>query len=115
MSKRNSDWDLPPEALGLLSTLFLVPCTALLVASLVPIVGWLKKADVTVLVGVALSAGLVGACLLLAARLPLYRRRRFWTFGPRQLDRRHRRFYWSAYAFISAALLLLWIVWLRTK
>jgi hypothetical protein len=52
---------------------------------------------------------------LFLARLPLYRARRFWTVGPRQLDRKHRRYYWLAYVAVTVSLLLLWIVWLRTS
>ena len=62
-----------------------------------------------------LGLGVLGALLLLFARLPLYRERRFWTVGPRQLDQKHRRFYWLAYAFVTASLLLMLVVWLRTK
>ncbi len=58
---------------------------------------------------------MVGALLLLLARLPLYRERRFWTVGPRQLDQKHRRLCWLAYAFVTVSLLLLLVVWLRTR
>jgi hypothetical protein len=53
--------------------------------------------------------------LLFIARLPLYRQRRFWTFGPRQLDRKHRRFYWLANTAVVVSVLLLLLVLLRTS
>jgi hypothetical protein len=115
MKKRDSDWYIPSEALGLLSTLLLVPCIAVLIGILLPVVAGLKTADVVALYGMGVGAGVVGAALLFIARVPLYRQRRFWTFGPRYLDRKHRRIYWLAYAFVSAGLLLLWVVWLRTR
>jgi len=49
----------------------------------------------------------IGTVLLFLARLPLYRQRRFLTFGPKELDERHRRVYWWAYRFIGASVLLL--------
>jgi len=115
MSKRDSDWHIPPEALGLLSTLLLVPSIGVLAGMLLPIVARLKTAHVVALYGIGVAAGAVGAALLFIARIPLYRQGRFWTFGPRCLDRKHRRIYWLAYAFVSAGLLLLWVVWLRTR
>ena len=51
--------------------------------------------------------GGVGTVLLFFARLPLYRQRRFLVFGPRELDKRHRRLYWWAYRFIAASIVLL--------
>src|SRR5258708_4140855 len=115
MKKRDSDWYIPPETLGLLSTLLLVPFIGVLAGILLPIVVWLKTADVVALYAFGVGAGVVGASLLFIARIPLYRQGRFWTFGPRHLDRKHRRIYWLAYGCVAAALLLLWVVWLRTR
>src|SRR5205823_11855212 len=115
MSKRNSDCYIPSEALGLLSTLLLVPSIGVLAGLLLPIVARLKTADVVALYGIGVGVGVVGAVLLFIARVHLYRQRRFWTFGPRCLDRKHRRIYWLAYAFVSAGMLLPWVVWLRTR
>ncbi len=65
--------------------------------------------------GLGVGAGILGVLLLLLARLPLYRERRFWTVGPRELDRKHRRFYWLAYACVASSLVLLLVVWLGTR
>lgn len=61
-----------------------------------------------------LGLGCVGAILLYFARLPLYRQRRYFTFGPKALPPSHRKTYWLAYAFVIASVFLLSVVWLRT-
>jgi hypothetical protein len=48
-----------------------------------------------------------GVVLLFLARLPLYRQRRFFAFGPKLLDESHRRLYRWAYGFICLGGLLL--------
>ena len=115
MSKKRSDWYLPEEVLGLLSTIFFVPAIAVLAALLLPAITFLHVADVTRLFSLGLRAGISGIALLFFARLPLYRQRRFWTFGPRELDRFHRRLYWLAYLFVIASILFLVIVWFRVR
>jgi hypothetical protein len=59
------------------------------------------------LVYLAVALAAVGLALLVAARLPLYRQRRFMTFGPRFLDPQHRRLYWRGYAFIVVSVVFL--------
>src|SRR5438132_12105233 len=100
MSKKRSDWYLPEEVLGLLSTIFLMPAIAViavLTATLLPSITSLRGMDISRLFWVGLAAGILGLVLLFLARFPLYGQRRFWTFGPRELDRFHRRLYWLAY------------------
>jgi len=109
MSKRNSDWYIPPDW----GMFIVIPCVAVLSSLLLPVVAQLKTADIRVLYGLGLGAGVIGAVLLFVGRLPLYEQRRFWTIGPMPLDRKHRRIYWLAYAFVVASLLLLGVVWLR--
>jgi dipeptide/tripeptide permease len=113
MSKRNSDWYIPPDWFWYLGPFIVLPCIAVLASMLLPIVAKLHTADIRMLFGFGLGAGVIGAVLLFVARLPLYKQHRFWTIGPMQLDRKHRRIYWLAYAFILASLLLLGVVWLR--
>ena len=60
-------------------------------------------------------AGVVGMVLLFFARLPFYRQRRFLVFGPRELDRSHRRLYWLAYAVLLVSTGLFRMVWLGSK
>jgi dipeptide/tripeptide permease len=113
MSKRNSDWYIPPDWHWYLGAFIVLPCIMVLASILLPVVARLKTADMRALYGFGLGTGAIGAVLLFAARLPLYKQRRFWTIGPMQLDRKHRRIYWLAYAFVVASLLLLGVVWLR--
>jgi hypothetical protein len=57
----------------------------------------------------------LGIFLLFFSRLPLYRQRRFWTFGPRELPAFNRKLYWLAYLFFVASILLLLTIWLKVK
>lgn len=115
MSKRDSNWYVPSDWLWHLGMFFMIPCIAILAGVLLPVVARLQTTDIGLLYGVGVAAGIFGVLLLFVARLPLYRERRFWTFGPRQLDAKHRRFYWLAYIGVGVSLLLFWIVWLRTS
>jgi hypothetical protein len=118
MSKKRSDWNLPEEVLGLLSTLFIMPAIAviaILAASLLPTITSLHRVDVTSLFWFGLVAGVFGIILLFFARLPLYRQRRFFAFGPRELDRFHRRLYWLSYLVVLVSVGLFVIVWFRLR
>jgi hypothetical protein len=74
----------------------------------------LQSANLATLYYSALGLAVVGAVLLFFARLPLYRKGRFWAIRPGELNKTHRRLYWLAYLIILAGLGLLGIVWLRT-
>ena len=118
MSKKRSDWHLPEEVLGFLSTVFWMPAiaaVAVLTAMLLPTIASLRGTDITGLFLVGLAAGVIGITLLFFARLPLYRQRWFWTFGPRELDCFHRRLYWLAYLFVVGSIFFLVTVWLRLR
>lgn len=115
MSKRESDWYVPADWLWHFGSLVIIPCVALLASMLLPVVARLKTADVARLYACGVGAGALGVLLLFIALLPLYRVRRFWTLGPRQLDRRHRRYYWQGYIAVTVSLLLLWMVRLRAS
>ena len=114
MSKRDSNWNVPADWLWHFGMLVIIPCVALMASILLPVVARLKMADITTLYSSGIAMGVLGVLLLFIARLPLYRARQFWTFGPRQLDRKHRCYYRLAYVAVAVSLLLLWIVWLRT-
>jgi dipeptide/tripeptide permease len=113
MSKRNSDWYVPPDWLAIFGLMFLPGCIVILEGMLLPLMARLQTSNLRALYGFGLGAGVIGATLLLVARLPLYRQGLFGTVGPKQLDRAHRRVYWLAYLFVAASLLLLSVVWLR--
>jgi hypothetical protein len=97
---------LPPELILLFGPLLIAIPTWLLL----PIVVRTGQGDPTLLI-IGIGLALCGIDLLLLARLPLYRQRRFFTFGPRLLDARHRALYRCAYVFIAAAMVLLVVVW----
>lgn len=115
MSERDSNWYVPADWLWNCGILVTVGCSTLLASLLLPVVARLKTAEITSLYGAASGVGFVGIVILFLARLPLYRQHRFWSFGPRHLDRKHRRFCWLAYAAILVSLFLFGIVWLRTR
>ncbi len=56
-------------------------------------------------IGVAVA--LLGAGLIFYAKLPLYRERRFFTFGPRALPEQRRPPYRWGYVLVSAGVMLL--------
>ena len=93
----------------------IIPSIAILSGMLLPDIAYIRRAEVLDLFYVALGLGCLGSILLFFARFPLYRQRRFWTFGPGALPNFHRKLYWLAYVAIVAALLLFGIVWLRVK
>jgi hypothetical protein len=115
MSKKRSDWYFPEEVLGLLSTLFLVPAIAVLTGLLFSVVEALANENPFRLFFLGLFSGTFGITVLFRARWPLYRQHRFWTFGPRDLDQKHRRLYWIAHAFVFISITLLIIVWFRVR
>jgi hypothetical protein len=57
--------------------------------------------------GVALAVALVGVSLIFYAKLPLYRERRFLTFGSRALPESRRPFYRWGYRCVLFAITLL--------
>ena len=79
--------------------------TCVLVSILLPVLAWLQAADISKIYLTAVGLGAVGAVLLYIARLPLYRSRKFWTVGPKQLNQAHRKIYWLAYGFVVLSLM----------
>jgi hypothetical protein len=104
MSK--SDWAFPVDMAALLG----MPILSILGILLTLQVHRTSQGDPTLLV-VAVVMGLVGTCLLFAARLPLYRQRQFFSFGSRELDGRHRKLYKAAYVFIVPSIVMLVLMW----
>lgn len=114
MKKKSSNWEMSPD---MAFHFFLLPSLlviTLLSGSLLPLIAEFKTGNLFRIYYAALACSGVGIVLLFLARLPLYPQRRFWTIGPRELDRPHRRIYWLSYLFVFAGLGLLWMVWLRT-
>ena len=111
MAKQSSDWYIPPD----IAMFLVIPSIAILVSSLLPVLAYIKRAEILGLFYVALGLGGAGSVLLFFARLPLYRQHRFWKFGPRELPSFHRKLYWLACLFVITGVLLFAFVWLKTK
>jgi archaellum biogenesis protein FlaJ (TadC family) len=115
MSKKSSDWYVPPDIVFLFSIYIALPIVAAISGVLFPILTRFKTGDLLGVFYLALALGAVGTVLLFFARLPLYRKRQFLSFGPRQLTGIHRKLYWVAYLFVAVSILLLVLIWLRLR
>jgi hypothetical protein len=114
MKKRGlSDWYIPTSALANLLPLFVVIVAYLTSKSFLLLFNT-RHGDFTLL-KVAVALGVIGVSLLAWARMPLYRQRRFFTFGSRALDDRHKRLYRWAYRFIVPCVLLLSLILLLVR
>jgi hypothetical protein len=103
-TSKKSDWTpLPPD----ITIWFIIPLIGILAGMILPFLSHLRRQGSIGAFAVAVALGAVGILLLFFARLPLYRRRQFLTFGPRQLDAQHRKLYWWAYGFVAVSVLLL--------
>jgi hypothetical protein len=87
----------------------------ILASCLLPALRQLKGANAVDVFHGGPALGCFGIVLLFLARLPLYRQRQFWTFGPSALPKLHRKLYWLAYLLVVASVLLLGVVWLKVK
>jgi hypothetical protein len=115
MSKKSSDWYVPPDWFAHFSLVLILPAIAILASILLPALSFLKMADALNLFYSGLGIGGFGVALLFFARFPLYRQRKFLTFGLRELPALHRKLYWLAYLFVVASVLLLAVIWLKAK
>jgi len=112
---RRSRWYFPPDMAVLLGSFYIILPIAFFTALFCNHLWGAKRTGDPTLVWFAIALATIGAVLLFAARLPLYKQRRFFVFGPRLLDERHRRLYRWAYKFIGASvgLLILLLLMLR--
>ena len=99
----SDDWHIPTDIRAFLEPLLLLVC---FVAAMQQHAAAFAGGD-TSLFGFALMASVVGAVLLFFARWPLYRQGKVFAFGPRHLDRFHRRLYCLAYVFIVPSILFM--------
>lgn len=102
----HSDWYIPPDWRLILSWYVIVLPTAILTAMFMAALGAAAQGDTT-LPWIAFVIGAVGITMLFFARLPLYRQRRFFSFGPQALPAGHRRLYWIAYGVIGASIAIM--------
>src|SRR5438045_2729502 len=105
MKKWFKDWTpLSPDMMTLVFSPIIVMGVALLTTSLL----WsVLRGGVLSVFLAAVVAGVAGVALLFFARLPLYRRGLFFSFGPRLLDARHRKLYWRAYGLVALSVLVM--------
>jgi hypothetical protein len=113
MSKRDSNWNVSLDMLVLLGPFLVLPCVAILASLPLAIIAQLKTGDLFALYRLGLGTGALSVILLFIARLPLYRKRRFWAVGPGNLDPKHRRIYWLAYILLAATVMVLGAIRLR--
>jgi hypothetical protein len=100
----------PPDMAGIGSFLFMILAVLFVSCGL----SWAKRGDTT-LFNLAVFLGAIGAVLLLIARIPLYRQRRFFTLGPRALTGIYRKLYFAAYVFIVPSIVLLVLLLLSLR
>src|ERR1051325_10198324 len=110
-SKRSDDWFFPPDMAAVVAPM-LVTIAIVYVTSAI---SWAKAIGDTSLAYLALWLGVTGSAALFLARLPLYRRGRFFSMGPRDLSGWHRKLYYAAYAMIIPSVCLLGLLWLNLK
>lgn len=101
----------PPDVVAVGGLLFMVMVSLIVICGL----SWAKARGDTTLFNLAIFLGGVGAVLLLLARVPLYRQRRFFTLGPRSLSGVYRKLYFTAYAFIVPSIVLLLLLLLAFR
>jgi hypothetical protein len=106
MKQTRSDWYIPSDWLALLGLHFIILPVAILSALLLPAVNRARHGDPS-LVYASVVFAMIGIILLFFARLPLYKKRKFFTFGPKALPPLHRKLYRAAYVFISIAVVLM--------
>ena len=101
--KKTDNWFFPPDLGAVISPILLIIVVLYVSCGL----SWAKTFGDTSLFHFAMFLGGVGASLLLVARIPLYRQRRFFTLGPKSLTGFHRKLYYTAYGLIVPSVLLL--------
>jgi hypothetical protein len=104
--RKLSDWYVPPDIVVGMG-LPIVAVTGILAAMFLPLLNQARNRGDATLAYIALLFGMIGIMLLFFARLPLYKQRKFFTFGSRALDAPHRKLYHWAYVFVGACVLLM--------
>jgi len=105
----------PSDWIFFLGGLIAISTAVLLSGFLRPALVAMRAGNILDLFWIALGLAALGSICLFFARLPLYRQRKFFAFGPGALPPLHRKFYWLAYALVIVATLLLGVVWWRIR
>ncbi len=87
-----------------------IPAALVISGGLIPILAGARQGDLT-LFWIALASALAGIVLLFVAKWPLYRQRKYFTFGSKGLREPRRKAYWTAYACIGISLLTTLLLW----
>ena len=109
--KRSDDSYFPPDVAAVLAPIVIMIAIVYTTSA----ISWAKARGDTSLFHFALCLGVIGSAVLFVARLPLYRRGRFFTLGPRHLSGWRRRLYYLAYALIVSSVCLLGLLLLSLK
>lgn len=106
MKKRwtESDWYIPGDWLMHLVMIVFMPIGVVIGITVVNVIHMTKRGN-PLLAYIAGAAGVIGIVLFFFARLPLYRQRKFFVLGPKLLPPKHKKLYWTAYAFIVPSIL----------
>ena len=104
-------WNIRPDHLFWLESWGLILLTVLLAPNLLEA----RRTGNPALLILGLGLGTLGVLLLLMARIPLYRQRRFLTVGPRELPGVYRKLYYAAYCCLIPSTLLLGVLALYVR
>jgi hypothetical protein len=114
-SRKLSDWYVPPDIAVVYGLPFITISIGFLSAMLLPLLSSARRSGDSTLLYIAVALSVIGVVLLAFARMPLYRQRRFFTFGSRALDGGHKRLYRWAYRFIGVSVLLMSLLLLALR
>ena len=113
MNKRERNWNIPSDWFAHFCSTIIIFGIALASGPFLSMLTFLNLGDPARIYQCALAAGCTGIALLLIARLPLYRSRRYWAVGSDLLDRPHRWYRRAAFSTIGMSILLFLVVWLH--
>lgn len=106
MNRHESYRRIPRDWMVLIPISFAPAIIGMVLAAVLPMLFGARQGDPT-LVLTAIASALAGIVLLLIAKLPLYRRGRFFAFGAKALPRWNRILYAVAYVFIGLSVCVL--------
>ena len=115
MAQRDLDrWIWPPADQWLAWGYFVLVASAVAASHVLAFFSRLSGTAWLVCYFLAVALAVVGSALILHAKLPLYRRRQFFTFGSRALPANRRLFYRRGYCCAALAFTLLLCLILTT-
>ena len=103
--RTESDWYIPGDWIALLG-FHLTAIIGICAGCFLPWLGAARQGNPAPFYA-SLVLAVAGVMLLFLARLPLYRQRKFFTFGSRHLSGVHKKLYRLAYWFIGASIVIM--------